>query len=60
MDESSNFWIEEVIRGQKEVLIIMFGADPRGSIEVASYTEKAAWKTAIENVNSMLRTSLEK
>lgn len=55
-----HFWIEEVIRGQKEVLIIMFGAEPRGSIEVNSYQEKMAWKEATVIANSMLEASFKK
>lgn len=49
------FWAEEVLRGGKEVLIVMFGAEPRGSIELASYEEKVAWQIALKDVNSILK-----
>lgn len=60
MDTPSGFWFEEVIRGTKEVLIVMHGAEPRGSIELASYEEKAAWQRALKDVNSTLEKSSEK
>lgn len=49
------FWFEEVQRGSQEVLVVMFGADSRGSIEVLNYEEKAAWTAALEIVNSTLK-----
>jgi len=60
MTEPAMFWVEEVMRGNKEVLIIMFGAEPRGSIEIASYEEKVAWQEAIASVNLTLQKSSQK
>lgn len=52
----TGFWFDEVIRGSKEVLIVMFGAEPRGYIELASYEEKVAWLTVLKDVNSISKT----
>lgn len=52
------FWFEEVKRGSQETLIVMFGADSRGAIDVANYEEKAAWTKALEIVNSTLQKLL--
>lgn len=49
------FWFEEVLRGSQVTLIVMFGADSRGSIEVMNYEEKAAWTAALEVVSSTLQ-----
>jgi len=53
----SGWWAEEYQRGNKELLIIHKGADPRGSIEVDTYEEKAAWLKILDQLNSMLRLS---
>lgn len=58
-DSTDNFWFEEVRRGGKEVLVVMHGAFPRGSIEVANYEEKVAWQKAVKVVNSTLQKSSE-
>lgn len=53
---SSEEWsFEEVQRGSIEVLIVHKGADPRGSIEVLNYEEKAAWVSILEKLNSTYR-----
>lgn len=46
------WWFEETTRGNMEVLIIMFGAFPRGSIEVSNYEEKERWHKALGILNS--------
>lgn len=56
-DAKPTFWIDEVRRGNTEMLVIMFGAEPRGTIDVATYEEKVAWTKAVEVVNSMLQQS---
>ena len=48
----SEWWFEEVKRGSIEVLIVHQGAEPRGSIEVLTYEEKAAWVSILEQLNS--------
>ena len=55
------FEIEEQPRGNADILIISRGTEPRGSIEVHSYDEKAAWMLGLETVNKwILEKSLSK
>lgn len=51
----TDFWFEEVKRGSQELLVVMFGADSRGSIELENYEEKVAWTQALEIVNLILK-----
>lgn len=46
------WWAEEVVRGNTEVLVIMQGAFPKGTVEVSSYDEKVRWLKAIAGLNS--------
>jgi hypothetical protein len=51
----SGWWLEEHLRGSKEMLIIYKGVEPKGSVEVDSYEEKVAWIQAISvTLNSIL------
>lgn len=53
----SGWWAEEHQRGAKELLIVHKGADPKGSIEVDTYEEKAAWMKMLAQLNSILPPS---
>lgn len=52
--ESKGFWIEEMVRGGEEHLLVLHNADARGTIRVDTYEEKAAWIEAVKLVNSIL------
>jgi len=47
------WWFEETVRSNMQVLIVMFGAFPRGSIEVHDYEEKERWHKALTILNSI-------
>ena len=53
----AGWWAEEHQRGAKEILIIHKGPEPKGSVEVDSYEEKAAWLTILVQLNSILAES---
>lgn len=55
-EPSGDFWFEETKRGGTELLLVMRGGTPRGSIECLSYEEKAAWTQALTLVNTRLKT----
>ncbi|HEX9430865.1 MAG TPA: hypothetical protein VF944_10855 [Candidatus Bathyarchaeia archaeon] len=54
-DDHSGWWAEEVRRGSADVLVIYKKEEPKGTIEVDSYEEKAAWVAALQVVNSTLK-----
>jgi len=53
----SGWWVEEHQRGAKELLIIHKGVEPKGSVELDTYEEKAAWTKMIAQLNSILLES---
>lgn len=52
-----DFWFEETQRGGAELLLVMRGGQPRGSIECLSYEEKLAWMSSLSLVNTTLKMS---
>lgn len=51
---AEGWWVEEVGRGGKQVLIVMKGAFPRGSIEMDTYEEKVAWIKMVKELRLTL------
>lgn len=49
---SGKWWLDEVTRGSKLVLVVMKGAFPRGSFEVDSIEEKTRWVRIVATLNS--------
>lgn len=51
----AGWWYEEHQRGNKEILIIHKGGEPKGSVEVDNYEEKVAWVKAITAISDTLK-----
>lgn len=48
----AGWWAEEHQRGNKEVLILHKGPEPKGMVEVDSYEEKVLWLNLVAQLNS--------
>lgn len=49
---NDGWWIEEIVRGDKEMLVIYKNTEPKGYIEVDSYQDKLAWLSVLPMVRA--------